>query len=134
MGLMSQPVKLSDSLVLDARLAGELTERSIAGQVEFWARLGRSIELLLEGQQVLMLSRNAAVRPLSSCLRSVDSPEGRNRVTAWLRSQPFPHYEPHPKKAGLLIRTDEDGRRTVGRFVKRQFRPVRVSAKVQAAE
>ena len=38
---MSQPVKLSDSLVLDARLAGEAVERSIAGQVEFWARLGR---------------------------------------------------------------------------------------------
>ena len=38
---MSQPVKLSDALVLDARLAGEAVERSIAGQVEFWARLGR---------------------------------------------------------------------------------------------
>jgi hypothetical protein len=38
---MSQPVKLSDALVLDARLAGEVQERSIAGQVEFWAKLGR---------------------------------------------------------------------------------------------
>jgi hypothetical protein len=42
---VSQPVKLSGSLVLDARLAGETVERSIAGQVEFWARLGRSVEL-----------------------------------------------------------------------------------------
>src|ERR1035438_9156293 len=49
---MSQPVKLSDSLVLDARLAGDAMERSIAGQVEFWARLGRSVEVLLEGRQV----------------------------------------------------------------------------------
>ena len=45
---MSQPVKLSDALVLDARLAGQALERSIAGQVEFWARLGRAIEPLLE--------------------------------------------------------------------------------------
>ncbi len=37
---MSQPVKLTDALVLDARIAGEVVERSIAGQVEFWARLG----------------------------------------------------------------------------------------------
>jgi len=37
---MSQPVKLSDALVLETRLAGEIVERSIAGQVEFWARLG----------------------------------------------------------------------------------------------
>lgn len=33
---MSQPVKLSDSLVLDARMAGELLERSIAGQTTFY--------------------------------------------------------------------------------------------------
>lgn len=45
-------MKLSDDLVLDARLAGEVVERSIAGQVEFWAKLGRSVELLLEGRQV----------------------------------------------------------------------------------
>jgi hypothetical protein len=129
---MSQPVKLSDALVLDARLVGEVTERSIAGQVEFWARLGRSVETLLKGEQVLMLSRNAAARPLSSCLSSVDSPKGQNRTATWLRGQPFPHYEPHPSRPGLLIRTDEDGRRTVGRFVKREFRPVRLSEKAKA--
>ena len=48
---MSQPVKISDALVLDARLTGEVTERSIAGQIEFWARLGRAIEPLLRGDQ-----------------------------------------------------------------------------------
>jgi hypothetical protein len=32
---MSQPVKLSDQLVLDARLTGDVAERSIAGQIEF---------------------------------------------------------------------------------------------------
>lgn len=130
---MSQPVKLSDALVLDARLAGKVTERSIAGQVEFWARLGRSVETLLKGEQVLMLSRNAAARPLSTCLASVDSSEGRKRTAAWLSSQPFPHYEPHSTKPGLLIRTDENGHRTIGRFVKRQFMPIRTSAKAKAA-
>lgn len=126
---MSQPVKLSDSLVLDARLAGETVERSIAGQVEFWARLGRSVDLLLEGQQVLKLCRSAAAQPLSSCLASVDTPVGRRRVTAYLQGQPFPHYRPHPQKPGLLERIDEDGTRTLGRFVNRQFKPVRVPAK-----
>ena len=50
---MSQPVKLSDDLVLDARLAGELLERSIAGQIEFWAQLGRAMEPLLMGATVM---------------------------------------------------------------------------------
>ena len=126
---MSQPVKLSDALVLDARLASEIVERSIAGQVEFWARLGRSVELLLEGRQVLALCRNGAARPLSACLESVDSPEGGRRVADFLESQPFPHYEPHPDRPGLLVRIDADGRKTVGRFVNRQFRAVKGGAK-----
>jgi hypothetical protein len=129
---MSQPVKLSDGLVLDARLAGEVVERSIAGQVEFWARLGRSVDLLLEGQQVLALCRNAATQPLSELLDSVDAATGRKRVADYLAKQPFPHYEPHGEQPGLLVRLDENGKRTVGRFVRREFKPVRMSAKAAA--
>jgi len=125
---MSQPVKLSDALVLDARLAGKAVERSIAGQVEFWARIGRGIEPLLQGAQVLALCRNAATRPLSACLKSVDSPAGRRRVTEFLQSQPYPHYEPHPNQAGVLVRIEANRKRTVGRFVNRQFQPVKVKA------
>src|SRR5947207_6608969 len=102
---MSQPVKLSDALVLDARLAGEAVERSIAGQVEFWARIGRAVEPLLQGGQVLALCRNATAHPLSTCLASVDSPEGRRRVTDFLETRPYPNYEPHPDKSGFLLPT-----------------------------
>jgi hypothetical protein len=119
---VSQPVKLSDSLVLEARVAGEILERSIAGQVEFWARLGRSVDQLLDGQHLLALCRSNAALPLSDCLESVDSPEGRKRVTQFLRGQPFPQYEPHPTRRGLLVRIGADGSRTVGRFVNREFR------------
>ena len=129
---MSQPVKLSDGLVLDARLAGETVARSIAGQVEFWAKLGRSVELLLEGRQVLELCRNAGVRPVSECLLSVDSPEGRQRVEDLLRHGPFPHYQPHPDRPGFLVRTDATGNRTTGRFVKREFVPSRPVARQKA--
>ncbi len=130
---MSQPVKLSDALVLDARITGELVERSIAGQVEFWARLGRSIEPLLQGDQALALCRNASIRPLSACLESVDTTEGHQRVADYLQSQPFPHYLAHPDQSGLLIRLDEGGQKTVGRFVKRQFMPVTVRARAKVA-
>jgi hypothetical protein len=121
---VSQPVKLSDALVLDARLTGETVERSIAGQVEFWAKLGRSVELLLGAPQVLTLCRHAAAKPLSECLESVDSVEGRERVRVYLRQGPYPQYEADPDRAGVLIRLDADGTRTCGRFVKRQFVPI----------
>ena len=122
---MSQPVKLSDALVLDARLAGEALERSIAGQVEFWARLGRAIEPLLQGTQALALCRNAAARPLSACLETVDSLAGRRRVAEFLQTQPYPHYEPAQDTPGLLVRIEADGTRTLGRFVNRQFKGVK---------
>ena len=130
---MSQPVKLSDSLVLDARVAGEVGQRSIAGQVEFWARLGRSVELLLEGRQVLQICRNSGAQSLSSIMESVDSPTGRARVAAYLESQPYPHYKPHPSRPGLLERTEEDGTRSVGRFVNRQFQVEPLKAKAASA-
>jgi hypothetical protein len=70
-----------------------------------------------------------AAQPLSALLESVDTPVGRQRLTAFLGSQPFPHYEPHPDRPGLLVRIDADGRRTTGRFVNRQFRPAEATAK-----
>ncbi len=121
---MSQPVKLSDELVLDARLIGKVVKRSIAGQIEFWADLGRAIEPLLDGDRVLALQKAGKIKSLSDCLEAVDNPEVRTRVMEYLRNQPFPHYEPHPKKAGLLIRIDAKGTRTVGRFVGRRFKAV----------
>ena len=122
---MSQPVKISDGLVLDARLMAQAAERSITGQIEFWAKLGRAIEPLLQGTQVLALCRAGNARSLSECLKSVDTPEGRNRVAAHLNSQPFPHYEPVSKSAGLLVRIEANGKRTVGRFVNRKFQEVK---------
>lgn len=100
----------------------EMAERSIAGQIEYWAQLGRAIEPLLQGSQALGLRRAGAARPLSECLEAVDSVAGRRRVAEHLASQPFPHYEPAPNAPGMLVRIEADGTRTVGRFVNRQFR------------
>jgi hypothetical protein len=120
---MSQPVKLSDVLVLDARLTGEVAERSIAGQIEYWANLGRAIEPLLQGHQALALCKKAAAVPLSECLKTVDTPKGHSRLEKYLDTLPHPHYEPAPNQPGFLVRIDANGKRTIGRFVNRQFRP-----------
>jgi hypothetical protein len=72
----------------------------------------------------MALSRAGAVKPLSECLDSVDSPSGRRRVAEHLESLPFPHYEA-ADTPGLLVRTSEDGTRTVGRFVNRQFQSLK---------
>jgi hypothetical protein len=123
---MSQPVKLSDTLVLDARLTAESAERSIAGQIEFWAKLGRAVEPLLQGVQAMALSRAGAARPLSECLESADSLKGQKRVAEHLKTLPYPHYE-QSDKPGLLVRITADGKRSIGRFVNRQFEVVKAA-------
>lgn len=120
---MSQPVKLSDELVLDARIAGQAQERSIARQVEFWAKLGRSMELLLEGRQLLILCRTVGATPLAELVEKVDSPKGRKMLKTFLESEPCPHFEAHPTQPGVLIRIEENGERIAGRFVNRTFVP-----------
>ena len=121
---MGQPVKLSEPLVLDARLTGEVAERSIAGQIEFWASLGRAVESVLRTDRALALKKRGDVAPLSACLRAVNSRAGRARLSTVLAARPYPHFEP-AAKPGLIVRIDADGTRTTGRFVKRTFRPVK---------
>ncbi len=118
---MSQPVKISDDLVLEARTVAAVARRSIAGQVEFWACLGKSIEPLLRGDRALALQRTGAARSLAESIHSVDTDVGRDRVRSYLESRPFPHFEACQDAAGMLVRIDEDGTRTRGRFINRVF-------------
>jgi hypothetical protein len=118
---MSQPVKLSDALVLDARIAGEVERRSIAGQVEYWASLGRLIDALIDGRTRADALQRSASKPLSELVATIGTPEGDARLRAYLESEPFPHFEPHPTRKSVLIRIDAGGTRSVGRFVDREF-------------
>jgi len=120
---MSQPVKLSDSLVLDARMAAAVMERSIAAQVEFWARLGRTLENVATGQQMAELQQ-AGTLPLSEIIETVNEPSGRKRLSDYLDNRPFPRFSPHPKLANTFVREDSKGKKTIGRFKRGVFQPV----------
>lgn len=119
---MGQPVKLSDALVLNARVAGEESERSLAGQIEFWAGLGHAIERVLRLDNILILKRIGAAKPLSECLREASGPSASKNLARVLKELPFPHFEPVGQR-GVLVKIDEDGTRTIGRFVNRKFVP-----------
>jgi hypothetical protein len=118
---MPQPVKLSDALILDARIAADSQQRSIAGQVEFWASLGKSIELLLNGEQVRALRESETAKRLANAIATVETAEGRARVAAVLAKRPYPHFRQAHGRPELLVRIDEDGTEAVGRFVNRTF-------------
>src|SRR5438132_559377 len=122
--VMSQPVKLSDTLVLDARQIAGPMNRSIAGQIEHWAQIGKALEPILQGRQAAALAAAGATVPLSECVKIVGTTEGTARLREYLKRRPFPHYEAAPGGGGLLVRTEADGKKTVGRFINRKFTAV----------
>ncbi len=118
---MPQPVKISDALLLDARIASQTMNRSIAGQIEFWAQLGRSVERLMNGNEIHRLRAAAPPPKLSEIIASIGTPEGRARLQSVLDAEPFPHFHPVPGEKRLFERVEEDGTRTIGRVVGREF-------------
>jgi hypothetical protein len=69
----------------------------------------------------LALQRSGTARSLAESIQAVDTAVGRDRVRTYLESRPYPHFEPCQDEAGMLVRIDEDGTRTRGRFVNREF-------------
>jgi hypothetical protein len=70
-------------------------------------------------------------RPLSECLSIVGTPAATAKVKSYLASEPLPHFEAGLEK-GILIKIDEDGTRTHGRFLGKVFHPLAVSVMDQA--
>ncbi len=118
---MSQPVRLSDEIMADARLASDVLDRSIAGQIEHWARLGQTLERHLNLVQVLALKQSGKTRSLKQLLDAVGTEEGQQRLQQHLNSLPYPHYSADPDSPGIFIRTLATGEQSRGKFVKRQF-------------
>jgi len=121
---MGQPVKLSDDLVAEARIAGATMQRSIAGQVEFWASLGRTMERLMTGTAITHTKTASTPESIAASLEAVNQPLGRERVAAYMGSRPFPRFSVDPVEPRIFIREDADGTRTRGRVIGRSFRPI----------
>jgi len=121
---MGQPVKISDELITDARAIAEKSQRSIAGQIEYWASLGRALEPVLRGDRALALCEAGRQRPLAEAVAEVDSEQGRKRVRDYLSQRPYPHFGPVEGQEGVYRRIEADGTETVGQFVNRQFQPL----------
>jgi hypothetical protein len=110
--------------LLPASVRNVSDQRPIARQIEFWADLGRAVETLLRADKALALKKGGEITPLSACLKSVNTRAGKSRLSAVLAARPFPHFEP-AAAPGLLVKIDEDGTRTTGRFVNRKFCPTK---------
>ena len=61
---MPSPVKISDTLLAQARAEAAATHRSATAQIEHWATIGRAVEALVAYRDVLALKRAGETLPL----------------------------------------------------------------------
>ena len=75
---MSMPVRINDNLYEQARTHANAERRTIAGQIEFWARLGKTAldnpDLPIDFVRDLLIVRAAGPAPVSPF-----APEGTHR-------------------------------------------------------
>lgn len=131
---MGMPVKLSDELVVSAREEAASADRSITGQIEHWAKIGRSVETVLRHQDVQALKRSPADatltgparRAVKAVLERLVAERNRGTLASRLRAGRVV-YQSDPAGSALTERVSPGGTRTLGRFAHRHFVPVRAT-------
>jgi hypothetical protein len=132
---MGMPVKLSDELVREARDEARIVNRSITGQIEHWAKLGKAVEVMLKMSDIRALKHGLLTSDESStasgirsrvldAIHRVVSTSDRNAVRRHIAAAGGPIYESDPDRPGRIVRIAPDGSRTPGRFKGRSFIPV----------
>ncbi|MEM9280705.1 MAG: hypothetical protein AAGA96_02670 [Verrucomicrobiota bacterium] len=129
----STAVKIKADLFEEAREAAATDDRSLTGQIEHWAKLGKSVESILSTPMI------AALKKSGGDPEKLTSPEERDQILkaiSALREKPryaetkqflqgseTPLYETDPNDPTKVVRVEADGTRTPGELVGREFRP-----------
>lgn len=137
---MGTPVKVGDELLKAARETAALANRSIARQIEHWARLGRAVEELAKTSDVMafkaqlldpsdrekVVEARAALERLMQALADRTDRDAARRL---IFETGKPVYEAVPGRADRLTQVWPDGRRVLGCFVGQEFVADEPSAK-----
>jgi hypothetical protein len=126
-------VKLSDTLAEEARAASVGADRSLTGQIEHWARLGKAIEPLFTAPTIATLKKSGGN------IGNLENPAERQQVidalarlalnppfaetAAFLSTTRGPLYEADPANPDGIVQVLADGTRVPGKFVNRVFVP-----------
>ena len=119
------PVKLSGELVEEARNSAKLFHRSLTGQIEHWASIGRAIESQLPGDDLsrllgrvggtMKIGRVAEANQRQEIAAILTDFMGQSAGDAgWLReisARGVPLYGSEPGQAGTIVRLNPDGTR-----------------------
>jgi hypothetical protein len=125
-------IKVSAELAESARKEASGADRSLTGQIEHWAKLGRAAEAIMPSQVANALKR------CGGDLGAIEDPSLRSRALHALAAfqavapdalrrdiglDQQTRFEPDPENPGGLIRIASDGTRTRGVMDGRTFVP-----------
>ena len=130
---MPVAIKISTELAEAARTEAVHADRSLTGQIEHWAKLGRIAEAQMTVPVVQVLKRTQGRldeiedsqlkrQVLAAFERFHHLPPEKKRSLIGLDKQV--RFEPAPDTPGGFVRISPDGRRTRGRMDGRRFVPI----------
>jgi len=131
--MSSTTVRLSTQLVKAAKEIAVWSERSVPGQLEHWALLGKAIEDHLPTASAIALKKSAvssekALAPqdqalVLNILEALRVYMPSTQIAQSLASKHSHLYESDPIHPELLIQVDRNGKRTLGKMINRKFVP-----------
>ncbi len=128
-------VKLSDrDVIRDVKHEARIADRSMAGQVEHWVKIGRAVEAILGGAEVKALKENLQHFARQATAKGVESKivsavthvmmtRDREAVKARIVASGVPVYQADPSHPGRVVRIMPDGSRAAGRVKDGVFVP-----------
>ena len=125
---MPVAVKLSNKLAEEARSAAGDADRSLTGQIEHWARIGKSMESRFTAAQISFIKKH------NGDLSQIEDEQERARILEVLEkivlnpasqhtnnTPQAPLYEADPENPNQVIQVQADGSKIHGQFVDRVF-------------
>ncbi len=133
MAKASSPVRLQADLMEEAKRSGQLSHRSAAEQVEYWASIGRTVGNLLTPDALLAVRTGLAkisIEPVAGqavnptdVLANLASQRNSGQLSV-STSQGRTKYQASANHPGLLEKVDGDGSVTLGQFSNGVFEPM----------
>jgi hypothetical protein len=128
-------VKLSDKDVIrDLKHEARIADRSMAGQIEHWVKLGKVVEAVLVSSEIRAVKENSRAlsrgttgkgmleKILSSLNQLIISPD-RTSIKAGIMAAGVPVYQSDPARPGRIVKISPDGSRVSGNFRNGSFVP-----------
>lgn len=129
---MGRPVKVANELAEAAKETADLANRSMAKQIEHWARLGRAVEQLVKTSDVMAFKAHLrdpsdadkvseARAALERLVKALVERTDRDAARTLISETGKPVYEAVAGRPDRLAQVWPDGQRIVGRLVGQEF-------------